>query len=64
MSMPEDCFSVIIPTRNRRADLLECLHSLRGQSLAPAEIVIVDATWPLLGDERRVYGAAAGTIPV
>jgi Predicted glycosyltransferases len=38
--MPE--ISVIIPTYNRRKQVLEALASVRAQTLAPAEILIVD----------------------
>jgi GT2 family glycosyltransferase len=34
--------SVIIPTKNRASDLALTVHSLRGQTILPAQIVIVD----------------------
>lgn len=34
--------SVIIPTRNRRDDLLDCLSALADQTILPREIIIVD----------------------
>jgi len=52
----------IIPTRNRRDDLLVCLASLSRQSCLPAEIIIVDSSTNLAGDEAEVYGIAAAPV--
>jgi GT2 family glycosyltransferase len=35
-------FSVIIPTFNRKAYLLECLETVFGQSYAPHEVIVID----------------------
>lgn len=53
-------YSILIPTRNRRDDLRDCLRSIAGQMLAPAEVVIVDSTPEPLGDEARFYQECAG----
>ncbi len=36
--------SVIIPTRNRKFDILRCLKSLKQQTLLPDQIVIIDSS--------------------
>jgi glycosyltransferase involved in cell wall biosynthesis len=38
--------TIVIPTRNRPADLSRCLDSIRIQSLLPDEVVIVDSSDP------------------
>lgn len=57
-------FSVIIATKDRKDDLVECLRSLRNQSLLPQQIVIVDASKTLARNEADRYQDAAGSIPV
>ena len=44
-------FSIIIATKNRLHDLLECLQSIARQSVLPKEIIIVDASEPPLAQE-------------
>ncbi|MGZ4865427.1 MAG: glycosyltransferase family 2 protein [Halobacteriota archaeon] len=39
-----DAISVLIPTKNRPQAVLECIRSVKDQSVQPAEIVIVDAS--------------------
>ncbi|MGZ4846458.1 MAG: glycosyltransferase family 2 protein [Halobacteriota archaeon] len=39
-----DSISVVIPTKNRPLDVLECIRSVENQSILPAEIIIVDAS--------------------
>lgn len=41
--------SIIIPTRNRQKDVIECLKSISIQSLKPNEIIVVDAS-----DDQRL----------
>lgn len=36
--------SVIIPTKDRIEDVVECIHSIRKQSILPYEIIVVDAS--------------------
>ena len=36
-------FSVIIPTYNCKEMVLDCLESIRGQTYAPIEIIVVDS---------------------
>ena len=36
--------SIIIPTKNRQKDLVECLKSIAKQSVKPNEVIIVDAS--------------------
>lgn len=43
MSAPSPQVSVIVPTLNRRADLLEFCASLRAQTVRPHELIVVDA---------------------
>lgn len=56
--------SVVIATKDRRADLLACLRSLARQTRPPGEIIIVDATGAPQGDEAATYQAAAGAARV
>lgn len=42
MTNAKDCFSVIIPTRNRPRLIIACLNSLLTQTHPPLEIVVVD----------------------
>lgn len=53
-------FSILIPTRNRHADLLECLRSIAAQTCAPAEVLIVDSSPEAPADAARIYQEAAG----
>lgn len=57
-------YSVIIPTRHRYDDLCACLRSLAVQTLLPAEVIIIDASTQLRGDESRVYQCCASPILV
>lgn len=34
--------SIVIPTKNRNSDLLECVESIIHQDILPEEIVIID----------------------
>jgi GT2 family glycosyltransferase len=52
----------IIATRNRRADLLACLASLAVQTHPPDEVIVVDASHDLCGDEARSYQRASGSV--
>lgn len=45
-------FSIIIPTKNRERDLIDCLKSIAKQTLKPLEIIIIDAT-PDIGKEQK-----------
>jgi GT2 family glycosyltransferase len=56
--------SVIIPTRNRRDDLIACLKTLACQSRLPDNVIIVDASTDLCGDEEQVYTIAVQPIPL
>jgi len=42
MTQDPSTVSVVIPTYNRRELLRECLRSVRAQTVAPAEIIVVD----------------------
>lgn len=55
---------VIIPTRNRRYDLLACLRTLASQSRMPNEVIIVDASTDLCGDEEQAYATATVPVPL
>ena len=36
--------SIIIPTRNRKQDIIECIDSICSQTLLPDELIIVDSS--------------------
>lgn len=55
---------VIIPTRNRRHDLLACLRTLASQSRLPDYVIVVDASTDLCGDEEQTYVAAIAPVPL
>lgn len=55
---------VIIPTRNRRHDLLACLRKLASQSRLPNYVIVVDASTDLCGDEEQAYTAATAPVPL
>ncbi|MFQ3684437.1 glycosyltransferase family 2 protein [Roseiflexus sp.] len=55
---------VIIPTYNRRGDLVACLSSIAHQSRLPDEVIIVDASTSLVGDEEIIYTKALAPAPL
>lgn len=57
-------YSILIPTRGRRDDLRDCLHSIAAQTLAASEVVVVDSTPRPRGDEAVVYQECTGAVPV
>jgi glycosyltransferase involved in cell wall biosynthesis len=52
--------SVIVPTLNRRADLLEFCASLRAQTVRPLELIVVDAG-QVTDMEQALIEALAGS---
>jgi glycosyltransferase involved in cell wall biosynthesis len=42
--------SVVIPTKNRAQELMECIKSIIAQSLSPDEVIIVDTS-----DTEKTY---------
>ncbi len=62
MMTPASQLVVIIPTRNRRTDLHDCLVSLARQTRPPDLTIIVDSSTTMIGDEASWYAAAAAPL--